>query len=624
MGLDDHAWPEEFNFPDLTDISVIARGAHATVYRAHQTSAGRLVALKVDNRILGPDDDRQRFEREVRAVGQLSEHPAIINTFIAGFTNAGRPYVVTELCRGSYADRIAEHGPLQPDEVKHVGIQIADALATAHAQRILHRDIKPANILIDNRGNPVLADFGVASLMESRTEEPVVRAAMTPAYAPLETFHLRPSGEPGDVYSLAATLYALLKGNPPRFPADDREFTIEDVMSLFGEPIADIPGVSQVMMGMLRAAMTNNPGGRPQALQFRDMLESVPMAASTGAIPVVRTQPEEPVAPPPHPAPPPQSPARALPPQQPPEPPAHVTPPERSAQSPAHASPPEWPTPAAGRPLPAPDSAHRPSPPPGPESGWADGGEPQPRRRPSPSPHPTGASQREPWGGPAPDRQVIEGDSPRQSDSGPARLPVLAKGRELATRRERRIEQRGGKERGSVGPLVLVGGIAIAIVIAFTAGLFLFVTDDDDNSKADKQDSADTSSCSLNEYGVACMDKPRCFEGELVDDDDKASAKEVSCKKEHRWEAYAKGDLPQDVDSPTYANVEAVSAVKKACFSQSDSPPLEQLVGMSASDWKTNVLPPSQAEFDKGTREFHCVAKRKDGEKTTGSSLVGS
>ncbi|MGH8879629.1 MAG: serine/threonine-protein kinase, partial [Stackebrandtia sp.] len=207
-------WPSETDFPDLSDVSVIARGAHATVYGAFQVSAGRKVALKIDNRRLAPDsDDRRRFQQEARAVGQLSEHPGIIDTYIAGFTSQGNPYMVTELCQMSYADRIGEHGRLLPDEVQRVGVRIADALAEAHDHRVLHRDIKPANLLIDTAGHPVLADFGVASLMDSRVGEPVVRAAMTPAYAPLETFHLRPSGEPGDVYSLAATLYAL-PGNP--------------------------------------------------------------------------------------------------------------------------------------------------------------------------------------------------------------------------------------------------------------------------------------------------------------------------------------------------------------------------------------------------------------------------
>ncbi|MGH8794726.1 MAG: serine/threonine-protein kinase, partial [Stackebrandtia sp.] len=292
MAPNDRVWPAEADFPDLSDIAVIARGAHASVYRAHHTVYGHPVALKVDNRVLTSEEERQRYRLEVRAVGELSSQPGIIGIFMAGLTGDGHPYLITELCRGSYEDELVDRGTLPPDEVRRVGIRISEALSHAHEHRVLHRDIKPANILIDREGEPVLADFGVASLMDSRTDEPVVRAAMTPAYAPLETFQLRPSAESGDVYSLAATLYTLLSGRPPRFPVDDRNVTLEDVMSLFGEPIEDVPGVSQVFLGMLRAAMTNNPDGRPTAMQFRDMLESVPMATATGVIPLPRAEPE--------------------------------------------------------------------------------------------------------------------------------------------------------------------------------------------------------------------------------------------------------------------------------------------------------------------------------------------
>ncbi len=651
MAPNDPPWPEESDFPDLTDIAVVAHNANATVYRAQQISGSRVVALKIDNRILGPDDDRAQFEKEVRAVGQLSDHPGIIDTYIAGFTRAGRPYVITQLCQGSYADLIEEHGALSPDDVKHVGIRIADALAHAHSHRVLHRDIKPANILMTHDGDPVLADFGVACLMEPRTETPVVRAAMTPAYAPLETFHLRPSGEPGDVYSLAATLYAMLSGRPPRFPANDRDFTVEDVMGLFGEPIPDIPGVSQVMLGMIRAAMTNNPDGRPTAMQFRDMLESVPVAAATGAItipprsapasspPAVAPSPRPasaapvaPAAPEPDPEPEPapepwgstdtpEPETRAMPVSKPPfEPPTQVA--ESPTQS--HAAPPEFPlprrdldvpspTPQRTEAIPAPqrDDFDR-----GPrESDWAI----EVPRANAPSPRPRPAPQA--WGtetAPAHDPRRPGGDAPPN-------LPAVSHGKELelATRRERRIAARGGKDKGGIGSLVLVGGIAVSIVLAVIAGLVLFVTSGDD-SMSHETSEQESDPCALTKYGVECVEKPKCFNGDLVDKDDMASAKDVSCKEEHQWEAYAVGELPEDIKKPTYANVESVDIVIKACFNKSDDPPLENMVGIDASNWNTNVLPPTKESFEDGNREFHCVAQRKDGEPTTNSAFVGS
>lgn len=562
MAPQGQTWPSEADFPDLAEVSVIARGAHATVYGAFQVSAGREVALKIDNRVLPPDsDERRRFQQEARAVGRLSQHPGIIDTYIAGFTSQGHPYMVTELCRGSYADRLAKDGPLNPDAVQRIGVRIADALAEAHEHRVLHRDIKPANLLVDSSGNPVLADFGVASLMDSRVGQPVVRAAMTPAYAPLETFHLRPSGEPGDVYSLSATLYTLLSGRPPRFPADDRDFTIDDVIGLFTEPIGDVPGVSQTLLGMLRAAMTNNPEGRPSAMQFRDMLDSVPVASATAAIPVAtRSTPPAPAAPP--------APRR-----------------------------PEWSEPVPARAEPA-APERRPSP--GPSV--------------SPSPRPRHAS----WGVDAEPSPM--GPPPPVSDNLPVPVP-MSRGRELepATRRERRIQSRGGKESSGMGQLILVGAIAVTIIVAGAIFAVWAFTGGEPTAGGKPTESA--AECDVEKFGLNCVDPPLCFTGKLTDGDDMAAAEVINCKDEHRWEAYGKGELPESIDSPAYGVVIEQKIVTNSCLKAGDENPLMKIMGMEASKWNSDVLPPTKDDFDKGSRTFYCVAEAKDGKDTTGSAF---
>ena len=146
--------------PGLTGLRVLARGGYATVYRATQTSIGRDVAVKVENRTLETDHDRNRFMREARAAGRMSGHPHVIDLFDAGVTLDGHPFLIMELCDCSYAERMKKE-LLKPLEVRDVGAKIADALADAHALGVGHRDVKPANILCTSFGEPALADFGV-------------------------------------------------------------------------------------------------------------------------------------------------------------------------------------------------------------------------------------------------------------------------------------------------------------------------------------------------------------------------------------------------------------------------------------------------------------------------------
>src|SRR5205823_5169073 len=150
--------------PGLTGLTVLARGGYATVYRAEQASVGREVAVKVENRTLESERDQRRFLREARAAGRMSSHPHVVDLFDAGVTSDGHPYLIMELCDGSYAERM-KSAPLSA-EAREVGFKIADALADAHSLGVLHRDVKPANILYSRFGEPALADFGLAILAE--------------------------------------------------------------------------------------------------------------------------------------------------------------------------------------------------------------------------------------------------------------------------------------------------------------------------------------------------------------------------------------------------------------------------------------------------------------------------
>jgi eukaryotic-like serine/threonine-protein kinase len=254
--------------PGLTGLAVVARGGYATVYRAWQMSVGREVAVKVEHRTLDSDRDQRRFVREAKAAGQMSSHPHVVDLYDVGVTEDGHPFLIMELCDGTYADRLKQ-GPLSHVEARDVGAKIADALADAHSLGVLHRDVKPANILVTRFGEPVLADFGLAVLTETRDSS--ITLELTPAYAAPEMFHHGRPAAASDVYALCSTLYALLSGRPPRW-REGHNPTLASVIDLFAEPVPDLPGVPAELTETLRWGLANDPRGRPTAADLRDEL----------------------------------------------------------------------------------------------------------------------------------------------------------------------------------------------------------------------------------------------------------------------------------------------------------------------------------------------------------------
>ena len=258
--------------PGLAEWRPLAQGGFSTVWQARQESLNRLVAVKVDQRKLTSETERRRFLREAGAAGRLSGHPGIVTVHDAGILEDNQPYLVMELCPGGSLSKWLKPENRQSQErVREVGVRIADALADAHARGVLHRDVKPANILINAYGHPGLADFGLAAVPEPGSEIAATLEALTPAYAPREVIYGEAPTEFSDVYSLAATLYALLCGKAPRYP-EGRQPTLLELIELQDEPIERVPGVDREFMDLLLKALSDNPAERPTAADFSTAL----------------------------------------------------------------------------------------------------------------------------------------------------------------------------------------------------------------------------------------------------------------------------------------------------------------------------------------------------------------
>ncbi|MBA3540288.1 MAG: serine/threonine protein kinase, partial [Deltaproteobacteria bacterium] len=209
--------PQSFGRYRVT--STLGAGAMGEVYLAVDDVLGREVAIKtlrsgatgVAARFLD-----ERFRQEARAIAALA-HPAVVQVFDLD-PGADPPYLVMERVAGpSLKERFAE-GPFPADTVRALGIQIANALAAAHAAGIVHRDVKPANILIAGPSSWKLADFGVAHVPDSSLTI-TGQFVGSPAYASPEALVRGQSTAAGDVFGLGAVLYQAIAGTWPRLDA---------------------------------------------------------------------------------------------------------------------------------------------------------------------------------------------------------------------------------------------------------------------------------------------------------------------------------------------------------------------------------------------------------------------
>jgi serine/threonine protein kinase len=204
--------------------------------------------------------------------------------------------MVMELCPGgSLNDELRRSGLMSAERACRIGTGLADALAAAHAAGILHRDIKPANILINRYGVVGLSDFGLASIIAASGEQSVSRDGLTPAYAPPESFQAAEPTAAADLYSLAATIYALMAGRPPRFPAAGGSPGVATILALHGRPVEDIPGVPPRMLAILRQCLAANPAQRlSSAAALRDDLAALLGRADYGPARTVASRPATP------------------------------------------------------------------------------------------------------------------------------------------------------------------------------------------------------------------------------------------------------------------------------------------------------------------------------------------
>ncbi|HET9795958.1 MAG TPA: protein kinase, partial [Thermoanaerobaculia bacterium] len=237
-------------------VGLLGSGGMGAVYEAEDTDLGRHVAIKVLSANLQDDAPMlERFKREARAASSLN-HPGICTVYSIE-QYQGRPFIVMELIKGAtLAERMGRQ-PMPIAQILDYGTQIADALESAHSKGIAHRDLKPANLMINDRGQVKILDFGLAKVEASaalaQKGEEVSQLATAVGSGPLTTagtvmgtvHYMSPEQTRGqltdartDLFSLGAVLYQMATGDLP-FQGDTDAVVYEAILNRDPKPLAE-------------------------------------------------------------------------------------------------------------------------------------------------------------------------------------------------------------------------------------------------------------------------------------------------------------------------------------------------------------------------------------------------
>ena len=277
----------DLGIPGFEQAVEIGSGGFSLVYRAWEPAFERHVAIKViSTRLKASEVDR--FAQECAALGRLTDHPNIVTVHTAGRLRTGQPYIVMEfMSGGSLEDRLATQ-PMEWAAASDIGVKLAGALESAHGAGVLHRDVKPANVMLSRYGDCKLGDFGIARMeggVETRTGETVASWH----YAPPEVFdrtRARPSAA-SDVYSLAATLFALIDGLPPFGLDQGVEFPalVDNVLHGPVRPVRTV--VPEPILRVIMQGLAKDPARRPGgAAAFGRQLQAAQEAVGVRTTPL--------------------------------------------------------------------------------------------------------------------------------------------------------------------------------------------------------------------------------------------------------------------------------------------------------------------------------------------------
>jgi outer membrane protein assembly factor BamB/predicted Ser/Thr protein kinase len=243
-------------------VGALGEGGMAAVYKAYQADMDRYVALKILPRHFASDPEfAGRFEQEAKLIAKL-QHVHILPVHDFGeedvYTYIVMPYVET----GTLDDLL--HGePLPLEQIRKIIKQVGEALSYAHSRGLVHRDIKPSNILIDEQGNCLLTDFGIAKIVEGTAKFTRTGAIIgTPEYMSPEQILGEKSDGRSDIYSLGIVLYELATGRPPFRAETPPAVFVKHLHDPLPPPRTWNPNLPEAVEKVILKALAREPGDR--------------------------------------------------------------------------------------------------------------------------------------------------------------------------------------------------------------------------------------------------------------------------------------------------------------------------------------------------------------------------
>jgi serine/threonine protein kinase len=249
-------------------VARLGRGGMAEVYKAYQPGLDRYVGIKVLHAHLVDDQDFiNRFEREALAIGKL-RHPNIVQA--VDFDRDGEVYFMAmefidgPTLKDEVKARKATNKPFTDEEVSRIFTSLCSSIDYAHSRGMVHRDIKPANVMINDEGQVVLTDFGIARIMGATQYTQTGALSGTPAYMSPEQGQGERGDERSDIYSLGVMLYEMLTGIVPY----DADTPFAVIMKHISEPLpmpSKInPDIREPVERVILKAMSKDPDDRYQ------------------------------------------------------------------------------------------------------------------------------------------------------------------------------------------------------------------------------------------------------------------------------------------------------------------------------------------------------------------------